>query len=98
MFAWGKNCDGQLGVGDTEDKCQPTQLATLRSLGVKYIATGFNHTAFLTEVSCITEFRTVTVSSSLNPDCNSISYFIYRMVVYSQLGTEVSGNLAMELL
>ena len=41
---------GQLGVGDTHDKCQPTQLATLRSLGVRYISAGSDHSAFLTHV------------------------------------------------
>lgn len=41
----------QLGVSDTDDKCQPTQLATLRSLGVRYITAGSDHTAFLTQVN-----------------------------------------------
>ncbi|ODN02865.1 putative E3 ubiquitin-protein ligase HERC4 [Orchesella cincta] len=49
VFGWGKNNSGQLGVGDTDDKCQPTQLATLRSLGVTYITAGADHTAFLTQ-------------------------------------------------
>lgn len=49
VFGWGKNNSGQLGVGDTDDKCQPTQLATLRSLGVRYITAGADHTAFLTQ-------------------------------------------------
>lgn len=39
------------GVSDTDDKCQPTQLATLRSLGVCYITAGSEHSAFLTQVS-----------------------------------------------
>lgn len=49
VFGWGKNNAGQLGVGDTDDKCQPTQLTTLRSLGVRYITAGADHTAFLTQ-------------------------------------------------
>lgn len=49
VFGWGKNNSGQLGVGDTDDKCQPTQLSTLRSLGVRYITAGSEHTAFLTQ-------------------------------------------------
>ncbi|CAG7668726.1 unnamed protein product [Allacma fusca] len=48
VYGWGKNNVGQLGVGDTSDKCQPTQLATLRSLGVRYITAGSDHSAFLT--------------------------------------------------
>jgi alpha-tubulin suppressor-like RCC1 family protein len=51
VYGWGKNNCGQLGVSDTEDKCQPTQLATLRSLGVRYITAGSEHSAFLTQVN-----------------------------------------------
>ncbi|OXA56991.1 putative E3 ubiquitin-protein ligase HERC4 [Folsomia candida] len=49
VYGWGKNSCGQLGVSDTDDKCQPTQLATLRSLGVCYITAGSEHSAFLTQ-------------------------------------------------
>ena len=50
VFGWGKNNYGQLGVSDTLDKCQPTQLSTMRTLGVKYITAGVDHSAFLTQV------------------------------------------------
>jgi E3 ubiquitin-protein ligase HERC4 len=50
VYGWGKNTCGQLGVGNTEDKYQPNQLATLRSLGVCYITAGSEHSAFLTQV------------------------------------------------
>lgn len=48
VFAWGKNTFGQLGVQDFEAHPFPTQLRSLRSIGVKYIACGDDFTMFLT--------------------------------------------------
>lgn len=36
------------GVGDTIDRNVPTQLITMRSIGVRYIAAGAVHSVFLT--------------------------------------------------
>lgn len=48
VFGWGKNIDGQLGVNDEQSKCYPTQLKTLRNLGVRYISCGDDFSVFLT--------------------------------------------------
>lgn len=48
VFGWGKNLYGQLGVNDQVSKCFPTQLRTLRSIGVRYIACGDDFSVFLT--------------------------------------------------
>lgn len=48
VFGWGKNIFGQLGVSDEQSRFYPTQLKTLRSIGVKYITAGEDFSAFLT--------------------------------------------------
>lgn len=48
VFGWGRNTSGQLGLNDNSNKCYPTQLKTLRSLGVRYIACGDDFSVFLT--------------------------------------------------
>lgn len=48
VFAWGKNTYGQLGVQDYDAHSFPTQLRSLRSIGVKFIACGDDFTMFLT--------------------------------------------------
>lgn len=48
VFAWGKNSFGQLGVQDYEAHTYPTQLRSLRTIGVKYVACGDDFTMFLT--------------------------------------------------
>jgi E3 ubiquitin-protein ligase HERC4 len=48
VFGWGKNLYGQLGLNDTLPKRFPTQLRTLRSIGVRYIACGDDFSVFLT--------------------------------------------------
>lgn len=47
IYGWGKNTYGQLGLNDEENKLHPTQLKTLRSIRVKYIACGEDFSAFL---------------------------------------------------
>lgn len=49
VFGWGKNLYGQLGVNDQVSKNYPTQLRTLRSIGVRYIACGDDFSVFLTQ-------------------------------------------------
>ncbi|XP_053683215.1 probable E3 ubiquitin-protein ligase HERC4 isoform X2 [Sabethes cyaneus] len=49
IFCWGKNIFGQLGLNDLSPRCYPTQLKTLRSLGVRYISCGDDFSVFLTQ-------------------------------------------------
>jgi len=50
VYGWGKNCFGQLGLSDEQDRVFPSQLKTLRSIKVKYIACGEDFSVFLTKV------------------------------------------------
>jgi alpha-tubulin suppressor-like RCC1 family protein len=50
VYGWGKNCFGQLGLSDDKDRSFPSQLKTLRSIKVKYIACGEDFSVFLTKV------------------------------------------------
>lgn len=49
VFGFGKNVFGQLGINDNISKSYPTQLKSLRSLGVRYIACGDDFSVFLTQ-------------------------------------------------
>lgn len=46
LYAWGWNKFGQLGLGDTEDRCLPTPVAALAAAGerVALLACGWRHT------------------------------------------------------
>lgn len=48
VFGWGKNICGQLGLNDELVRTYPTQLRTMRSLGVRYISCGDDFSVFLT--------------------------------------------------
>lgn len=48
VFGCGKNTCGQLGVSDERNREYPTQLKTLRNIGVRYIACGDEFSVFLT--------------------------------------------------
>lgn len=48
MFGFGKNTNGQLGCGDEQSRFYPTQLKTLRSIGVRHISAGDDFSVFLT--------------------------------------------------
>jgi alpha-tubulin suppressor-like RCC1 family protein len=50
VYGWGKNCFGQLGLSDDQDRLYPSQLKTLRSVKVKYVACGEDFSVFLTKV------------------------------------------------
>jgi E3 ubiquitin-protein ligase HERC4 len=50
VYGWGRNCFGQLGLSDDTDRLFPSQLKTLRSIKVKYIACGEDFSVFLTKV------------------------------------------------
>ncbi|XP_071455632.1 probable E3 ubiquitin-protein ligase HERC4 [Hetaerina americana] len=50
VFGWGKNAFGQLGLSDCGvNKSFPSQLKTLRTVGVKYISCGDDFSVFLTK-------------------------------------------------
>ncbi|XP_023183784.1 probable E3 ubiquitin-protein ligase HERC4 isoform X1 [Xiphophorus maculatus] len=49
VFGWGRNKFGQLGVNDSNDRCFPTLLKSLRSQRVIYVCCGEDHTAVLTK-------------------------------------------------
>ncbi|XP_067645705.1 probable E3 ubiquitin-protein ligase HERC4 [Eurosta solidaginis] len=48
VYGWGRNNSGQLGLNDCTHRNFPTQLRTLRSLCVRYIACGEQFSTFLT--------------------------------------------------
>ena len=44
LFSWGRNVNGQLGVGDTEDRHLPTLVTGLQGKQVTHVAAGRYHT------------------------------------------------------
>ena len=48
VYGWGRNEKGQLGIGDAKDRKCPTLLKELTGHKVVSIATGRNHSLFLT--------------------------------------------------
>ena len=48
VWAWGRNENGQLGVGNTKDKMVPSLVQELTGYSIAEIATGKSHTLFLT--------------------------------------------------
>ncbi|XP_024882774.1 probable E3 ubiquitin-protein ligase HERC4 isoform X1 [Temnothorax curvispinosus] len=48
VFSWGRNTFGQLGLNDTQQRCLPCQLRTLRNSKVCYATCGEDFSVFLT--------------------------------------------------
>jgi len=48
VYAWGRNEKGQLGLGDTDERKVPTLVTELTGHDVVSVATGKNHSLFLT--------------------------------------------------
>lgn len=48
VFGWGRNDYGQLGLGHTDNKANPTLLKSLRSQNIRYIGAGKYHSIALT--------------------------------------------------
>jgi len=69
VYGWGKNCFGQLGLSDNQDRLFPSQLKTLRSIKVKYIACGEDFSVFLTKVCSTLIFHSMRRCSL--SDCKS---------------------------
>ncbi len=53
LYAWGWNKFGQLGLGDTEDRCSPTLVAGLAGQAVKLLACGWRHTVAVTQAGTV---------------------------------------------
>lgn len=55
MFVWGKNDQGQLGLGgnNRESKIIPTPILSLRALPISQIFSGANHSGVLTASGAI---------------------------------------------
>ncbi|XP_077351382.1 putative E3 ubiquitin-protein ligase HERC4 isoform X2 [Festucalex cinctus] len=49
VFGWGRNKFGQLGLSDSNDRCFPALLKSLRSQRVIFVSCGEDHTAALTK-------------------------------------------------
>lgn len=49
LYAWGLNEDGQLGLGDSNDRLQPELLATVTGRNIRAIACGNSHSMFLSD-------------------------------------------------
>mmetsp|Transcript_21218 Transcript_21218/g.63879 ORF Transcript_21218/g.63879 Transcript_21218/m.63879 type:complete len:457 (+) Transcript_21218:327-1697(+) len=49
LIAWGRGEDGQLGLGDAEDRLSPTNVAALAGKGISAIACGAEYTLAISE-------------------------------------------------
>ncbi|KAF3508820.1 hypothetical protein F2Q69_00004960 [Brassica cretica] len=47
--SWGRNQNGQLGLGDTEDSLVPQKIRAFEGIRIKMVAAGAEHTAAVTE-------------------------------------------------
>ncbi|XP_044285375.1 probable E3 ubiquitin-protein ligase HERC4 isoform X2 [Varanus komodoensis] len=56
VFSWGKNAFGQLGLGDTEDRCFPTCVKALEHMNATFVACGGEHTAVLSKDGLVCTF------------------------------------------
>ncbi|EFJ17371.1 hypothetical protein SELMODRAFT_179009 [Selaginella moellendorffii] len=49
VYSWGRNQNGQLGLGDTDDSLVPHKLLAFEGVSVKMLAAGAEHTAAVTD-------------------------------------------------
>ncbi|KAA0721991.1 putative E3 ubiquitin-protein ligase HERC3 [Triplophysa tibetana] len=56
VFGWGKNSSGQLGLGDTTDRCVPTLVKSLNRKKTQFISCGGEHTATLSKGGTVFTF------------------------------------------
>ncbi|KAL8200287.1 hypothetical protein R6Q57_011626 [Mikania cordata] len=66
VYTWGKGANGQLGVGDTEDRCSPTLVESLRHHQIQSISCGSSSTA----VVCLHKPVTFGIGQSACRECN----------------------------
>jgi hypothetical protein len=76
VYAWGDNTFGQLGLGDTNLRLQPTQVTACKKMRVTSVSTGDRHTIFVTSHKPLLArdypilrdfFKILEVNSSLLP-------------------------------
>ncbi|XP_067001065.1 X-linked retinitis pigmentosa GTPase regulator isoform X2 [Anabrus simplex] len=53
LFTWGSNSDGQLGVGDVQDRALPTHVLDYEGGNIRQLSAGCLHSATLTENGCV---------------------------------------------
>ncbi|XP_060635606.2 E3 ISG15--protein ligase HERC5-like [Anolis sagrei] len=56
VFSWGKNAFGQLGLGDTADRCFPMHVKALEDKKIAFISCGGEHTAVLSKDGMVCTF------------------------------------------
>ncbi|KAK6494154.1 putative E3 ubiquitin-protein ligase HERC4 [Huso huso] len=56
VFGWGRNHEGQLGLGDTTDRYQPTHVRALEFKNTGFISCGEEHTSILTKDGLVYTF------------------------------------------
>lgn len=49
LFSWGRNQNGQLGIGTTEDALVPTEITALKGTPMAMVAAGAEHTAAVSQ-------------------------------------------------
>lgn len=87
VFGWGKNTFGQLGIGDENPRHYPTQLKTLRSIGVRKISAGEDFSVFLTNDGGVFSCGAGNFGQLGHGNKNNVS--LPRMVV-EMMGTQVT--------
>ncbi|KAI3665196.1 hypothetical protein L6452_43819 [Arctium lappa] len=66
VYTWGKGANGQLGVGDTEDRTSPTLVESLRHWQVQAISCGSSSTAAICAHRSITSGFDISVCRGCN--------------------------------
>ncbi|XP_055315048.1 probable E3 ubiquitin-protein ligase HERC4 isoform X2 [Sitodiplosis mosellana] len=87
VFGWGKNTFGQLGIGDENPRFYPTQLKTLRSIGVRKVSAGEDFSVFLTLDGGVFSCGAGNFGQLGHGNRNNVS--LPRMVV-EMMGTQVT--------
>lgn len=83
----GKNTFGQLGIGDENPRFYPTQLKTLRSIGVRKVSAGEDFSVFLTIDGGVFSCGAGNFGQLGHGNRNNVS--LPRMVV-EMMGTQVT--------
>ncbi|XP_050097648.1 probable E3 ubiquitin-protein ligase HERC4 isoform X1 [Anopheles aquasalis] len=87
IFGWGKNTFGQLGLNDLASRQFPTQLRTLRSLGVRYVSCGDDFSVFLTAVGGVFTCGAGTFGQLGHGSCNNE---ILPRMVFELMGSKIT--------
>ncbi|ETN59614.1 hect E3 ubiquitin ligase [Anopheles darlingi] len=87
IFGWGKNTFGQLGLNDLNSRQFPTQLRTLRSLGVRYVSCGDDFSVFLTAGGGVFTCGAGTFGQLGHGSCNNE---ILPRMVFELMGSKIT--------